>query len=123
MSEFIQEGLVSIILLRSCPIPTEPLEGVKTTMDPSDGNVDHSLIIGFDVFAIVIILYTMLLMLTAALSRQVQRRASWFNFMLPVMFYAASFFLSIGAQGSQELTNVPHASCVMQAALIYALPV
>ncbi len=93
-------------------------------MDPDSDTADHSLILGFDIFAIFIILYAMLVMLTAALSRQVQRRASWFNFMLPVMFYATSFLISLGSQGSPvEKDAVPRASCVMQAALIYALPV
>jgi len=92
-------------------------------MNSDDSNVDHSLILGFDVFAIIIILYSMLVMLTAALSRQVQRRASWFNFMLPVMLYAATFLLSLGSQGSPEAIRHAYVSCIMQAVLIYALPV
>lgn len=92
-------------------------------MTSDDSNVDHSLILGFDFCAIIIILYSMLVMLTAALSRQVQRRASWFNFMLPVMLYAATFLLSLGLQGSHRMVQNARVSCVMQAVLIYALPV
>ncbi len=95
-------------------------------MDLDSDTADPSFILGFDVFAIIIILWSMLVMLTAVLSRQVQRRASWFNFMLPVMFYATSFLLTLGAQGLPKRKDMAfkfHASCVMQAALIYALPV
>ncbi|KAF9446822.1 hypothetical protein P691DRAFT_803369 [Macrolepiota fuliginosa MF-IS2] len=78
----------------------------------------HSIIIAFDIVAIIIITLLLLVIFTAACSRQVKRRLSWFNFMLPVMFYPASFLLLLGAQGHTQYS----APCTLQAVLIYSIP-
>ncbi|KAF9446829.1 hypothetical protein P691DRAFT_159136 [Macrolepiota fuliginosa MF-IS2] len=79
---------------------------------------DRSIIIAFDIVAFIIITLLLLVIFTAACSRQVKRRFSWFNFMLPVMLYPASFLLLLGAQGHTQHS----ASCTLQAVLIYSIP-
>lgn len=81
---------------------------------------DRSIVFAFDVISIILIVLLLLVVLTAAFSRQVQRRASWFGFMLPVIFYQTSFLLLLGAQNHSQ---PPFPLCVMQSVLIYALPV
>lgn len=80
---------------------------------------DRSIIVAFDVIAIVITTLLLLVIFTATFSRQVKRRPSWFNLMLPSMLYPASFLFLLGAQ---DHTQPPFASCALQAVLIYSLP-
>lgn len=86
----------------------------------SGRNANRSVVIAFDVVAIVMIVLLLVIVFTAAYARQVKRRACWFGFMFPVTFYQGSFLLLLGAQ---DHTQPPFVSCVLQAILIYSLPV
>lgn len=79
-----------------------------------------SFVIAFDVLSIIVILLLLAVVLTAACSRQIQRRGSWYNFMLPVTLYQASFLFLLG---KQDHSQPPLASCMLQSILIYTLPV
>lgn len=85
----------------------------------SDGRVNRSVVIVFDVLAFIFLVLLLVVLLTAAVSHQVQRKGSWFNFMLPVALYPASFLLLLGEQNH---TQPPFPLCMLQAVLVYALP-
>lgn len=90
-------------------------------MASDDLLINHSIIIAFDVFAIILIVLLSLVIITVLVSRQVQREAGWFNFMVPATLYPVAFLFQLG--------NIKHAQprypklCLTQTILIYALPV
>ncbi|KAK0189056.1 hypothetical protein F5146DRAFT_693874 [Armillaria mellea] len=63
-----------------------------------------------------------LIVLTAALSRHVQRHSIWINFCISWIISCISYTLLVFA-GTNESEHVPFALCVTQAALIYGAPV
>jgi hypothetical protein len=79
------------------------------------------LVKAFDAVSIILIVLLLLVVFTAACSRQIQRRASWYNFMLPVILYQASFLFLLGKQDPNA--DPPLVSCILQDMLIYSLPV
>jgi hypothetical protein len=62
-----------------------------------------------------------LLLITALLSSSVGRHATWFSFMFSWVISAGSYCLLLFSGHAYE-PNPPHAICLTQAALVYAVP-
>ncbi|PBK72475.1 hypothetical protein ARMSODRAFT_760579 [Armillaria solidipes] len=64
----------------------------------------------------------LLIVLTAVLSRHVQRHSTWLSFCISWIISCISYTLLVFT-GTNESEHVPFALCVTQAALIYGAPV
>jgi hypothetical protein len=81
----------------------------------------HATIVAFDILVFLSALLFLCALVTAVLSKSVDRSLCWYNLMIAGLVYSLSFGCIIGKQETAD--QPPLALCVTQAVLINAAPV